>query len=159
MVAFESPVDFGLPEEVAPEGGGIPDIRKVTRISKDAGIPCCMTGASALVWFGAGRVRWDSEICVPTEKMNQAVQLLKSDPHNRAYQPWEPELFQYGSLAHTSHDLAFVVSLSDSKFIHLMILTLTFMTWIEVRLVFPIRNLNHLRRVSWTRKEDQIFLI
>ncbi|KAB8209896.1 hypothetical protein BDV34DRAFT_210038 [Aspergillus parasiticus] len=76
MVAFESPVDFGLPGEVAPEGGGIPDIRKVTRISKDAGIPCCMTGASALVWFGAGRVRWDSEICVPTEKMNQAVQLL-----------------------------------------------------------------------------------
>ncbi|PIG80770.1 hypothetical protein AARAC_010655 [Aspergillus arachidicola] len=101
MVAFESPVDSLLPGEVAPEGGGIPDIRKVTRILEDEGIPCCMTGASALVWFGAGRVRWDWEICVPTEKMNQAIQLLKSEPMTKVYQPWEPELFQYGSLAHT----------------------------------------------------------
>ncbi|KAE8330033.1 hypothetical protein BDV39DRAFT_213505 [Aspergillus sergii] len=94
MVAFESLVDFGLPGEVAPEGGGIPDIRKVTRILEDAGIPCCMTGASALVLFGLG------DIC-PHGEMNQAVQLLKSDPHDKVYHPWEPELFQYGNLAHT----------------------------------------------------------
>lgn len=58
MVVFESPVDFGLPDDTLPERSGVLDIRKVTRIFEEADIPCCMGGASALVWFGAWRVRW-----------------------------------------------------------------------------------------------------
>lgn len=33
--------------------------------------------------------------------MNQAVQLLKSEPHNEVYQPWKAEIFQPGALTHT----------------------------------------------------------
>ncbi|PLB51558.1 hypothetical protein P170DRAFT_461770 [Aspergillus steynii IBT 23096] len=101
MAVTESPVDFGLPGDTIPERCGVREIRDVTRILEDAGIPCCMAGASALVWFGAWRVRCDFEICVPTEKVSQAVELLKSDPHDKVYQPWKPENFQPGALTHT----------------------------------------------------------
>ncbi|KAL4917281.1 hypothetical protein BDW62DRAFT_87128 [Aspergillus aurantiobrunneus] len=101
MAVSESPVIFGVPGDAQPESGCIPDIRKIIRIFEDAGIPCCMAGTSALVWFGAWRLRCDWEICVLTEKMSEAVELLKSDPHDKTYQPWMAESFFPGSLAHT----------------------------------------------------------
>ena len=57
MVAVEySVAEFGLPGDRIPENDTV-DIRKVLCIFENAGIPCCMSGVSALVWFGAGRVR------------------------------------------------------------------------------------------------------
>ncbi|KAL4903628.1 hypothetical protein BDW74DRAFT_179622 [Aspergillus multicolor] len=101
MAALVSPVGFGLLGDKYPENGGVTDIRQVTRILEDAGIPCCMTGASALNWFGASRIRPSWEICVPTDKVNDAVQLFLSAPHNKIYMPWKPETPQPGSLTHT----------------------------------------------------------
>lgn len=56
---FEARMDFGLPGDViTSEGGnGASDILKVVSIFEGAGITCCMVGAGALIWFGAGRVR------------------------------------------------------------------------------------------------------
>lgn len=55
----EARLDFGLPgDAIASEAGaGATDILKVIKILEDAGITCCVAGAGALIWFGAGRVR------------------------------------------------------------------------------------------------------
>jgi hypothetical protein len=59
---FIARADFGSPDDAyASEGGyGTSDILKVVNILENSGITCCMTGISALKWFGAGRVRWVS---------------------------------------------------------------------------------------------------
>ncbi|KAE8316493.1 hypothetical protein BDV41DRAFT_562130 [Aspergillus transmontanensis] len=62
-------------------GYGTDDTLAVTQVLEQHGIPCCLVGVAALVFYGAGRVRDDWEICVLTELMDQAAELLQSEPY------------------------------------------------------------------------------
>lgn len=45
-------------DECASNGGyGTDDTLAVTRVLEEHGIPCCLVGIAALVFYGAGRVR------------------------------------------------------------------------------------------------------
>jgi hypothetical protein len=48
---------YGFPDDKSPEKNGALAILKVASILNDAGIQCCMTGTSALIFFGAARGR------------------------------------------------------------------------------------------------------
>ncbi|KAH9207634.1 hypothetical protein DL95DRAFT_527787 [Leptodontidium sp. 2 PMI_412] len=103
-------------------GHGTIEARQVTLILEDAGIPCCVCGVGALMYYGAGR---DWEICVPSELKERAEVLLKSDEYTDVYislPPW-PYL-EPGSLSHTytrfkSTGVSFYFVLVPSKDIHL----------------------------------------
>lgn len=58
---------------------------KLTRILEEAGINCCFCGVSALVYYGAERVRIEWELCIPTELMPKAESLLKTGRFAEAY--------------------------------------------------------------------------
>lgn len=102
-------------ERASNNGYGTDDTLVVTQVLEQHGIPCCLVGVAALVFYGAGRVRdvshfnlgalspyyfcsyrglhetKDWEICVPTELVNQAAELLQSEPHAAQYRlvkPW-----------------------------------------------------------------------
>lgn len=91
-------------EEASNRGHGTDDTLVVTRILEEHGIPCCLVGISALVFYGAGRVRDDWEICIPTELVDKAANLLQSEPYTAQYRlihPW-PHYDPF-SLIHTYH--------------------------------------------------------
>ncbi|KAJ9414865.1 hypothetical protein QL093DRAFT_2449536 [Fusarium oxysporum] len=116
-------------EKPASNGGrGTDDALTVTRILEASDIPCCLVGISALIFYGAARVRpvcvlqflvfaWptnrladsfapvhqDWEICIPTELVGKAVQLLQSEPHSAYYDLVEPWPCPSTSLLHTYH--------------------------------------------------------
>ncbi|KUI58413.1 hypothetical protein VP1G_05713 [Cytospora mali] len=77
--------------EASNRGHGTDDTLRVTQILEEHGIPCCLVGISALMFYGAGRVRDDWEICVPTELVSKASELLLSPPYDTKYRllkPW-----------------------------------------------------------------------
>ncbi|PYI19446.1 hypothetical protein BO99DRAFT_458922 [Aspergillus violaceofuscus CBS 115571] len=83
-------------------GYGTDDTLAVTRVLEQHGIPCCLVGVAALVFYGAGRVREDWEICVPTERVAQAAELLQSPPYAAQYRPVTPwPYYSPCSLIHT----------------------------------------------------------
>ncbi|KAL1967539.1 hypothetical protein VTN77DRAFT_3054 [Rasamsonia byssochlamydoides] len=95
--------DFGSPgDALASDGGyGTPDILKVIKIFKSSGITCCLAGISALIYYGAGRVRLNWETFVPAEKLEEASGILRSEPYNQIYEPYRPARVQLYSLHHT----------------------------------------------------------
>ncbi|KAH7200914.1 hypothetical protein BKA60DRAFT_582231 [Fusarium oxysporum] len=91
-------------EKPASNGGrGTDDALTVTRILEASDIPCCLVGISALIFYGAARVRPDWEICIPTKLVGKAVQLLQSEPHSAYYDLVEPWPYPSTSLLHTYH--------------------------------------------------------
>ncbi|KAF5551070.1 hypothetical protein FMEXI_3553 [Fusarium mexicanum] len=84
-------------------GHGTDDALAVTRILEAADIPCCMVGTSALIFYGAARVRNDWEICVPAHLIDKAVALLQSEPHSATYHVAKPWDTPSSSLIHTWH--------------------------------------------------------
>ncbi|CVL07742.1 hypothetical protein LB506_012689 [Fusarium annulatum] len=84
-------------------GRGTDDALTVTRILEAADIPCCIVGTSALIFYGAARVRHHWEICVPTHLVDKAVALLQSEPHSATYHLAEPWDTPSSSLLHTWH--------------------------------------------------------
>ncbi|KAI0977590.1 hypothetical protein F4678DRAFT_413517 [Xylaria arbuscula] len=94
--------DWVETEERASNGGhGTDDALGVTKILEESGITCCIVGISALIFYGADRLRPDWEICVPTDLVDKAADILKSEPHSRAYGLVEPWAFPTVSLLHT----------------------------------------------------------
>ncbi|KKZ59964.1 hypothetical protein EMCG_00804 [[Emmonsia] crescens] len=92
---------LGLPGDASPStGGGTREVLEITKILEDAGICCCLVRVSALKYYGAGRVRHDWEICVPTHLVEKAAQIFKSE-HSQIYQTYPPDRLQSGSLLHT----------------------------------------------------------
>ncbi|KAM5347241.1 hypothetical protein ACJ41O_010246 [Fusarium nematophilum] len=83
--------------------GGADDALRVTKLLEESGIPCCLVGISALIFYGADRVRPDWEICVPTELVDKAAQLLQSEPLSTDYCLVEPWAYPSTSLLHTYH--------------------------------------------------------
>ncbi|KAM5374313.1 hypothetical protein ACJZ2D_006486 [Fusarium nematophilum] len=83
-------------------GHGTIEALQLSRTLEEADIPCCFCGVSALIYYGAGRVRDHWEVCIPTELMKKAEALLKSDSCADIYLsiPLNP-IPQPQSLAHT----------------------------------------------------------
>ncbi|KAK2867968.1 hypothetical protein FQN49_003286 [Arthroderma sp. PD_2] len=78
-------------EDASNRGHGTDDTLAVTQALEEHGIPCCLVGISALVFYGAGRVRNDWEVFVPTELVDKASELLQSAPYAARYRrikPW-----------------------------------------------------------------------
>ncbi|KAI1423792.1 hypothetical protein F5Y12DRAFT_715909 [Xylaria sp. FL1777] len=97
------PVPLELDDEkpASNHGHGTDDAHGVTKILEDANITCCLVGISALIFYGAVRGRPDWEICVPTDLVDKAAELLQSEPHSNAYSLVEPWGFPSQSLLHT----------------------------------------------------------
>ncbi|KAM0426397.1 hypothetical protein ACHAPT_008443 [Fusarium lateritium] len=57
---------------------------EVIKLLKAAGIPACIVDVNALRYYGAGRVTWEWDICVPTHQLEDAEQMFKS---NDLYEP------------------------------------------------------------------------
>ena len=62
------PVSMDLPMEddiASCRGHGTLEILEVTKILEAQGIPCCLVGVSALMYYGAGRGRhvWEKALC------------------------------------------------------------------------------------------------
>ena len=47
-----------FPDDKQPSWHGTIEARQVTRILEKAGIPCCIGGIGALIYYGAARVKW-----------------------------------------------------------------------------------------------------
>ncbi|KZM19283.1 hypothetical protein ST47_g9573 [Ascochyta rabiei] len=77
-------------------GHGTLEIRDVTKVLEQNQIPCCVVGVSALMFYGVPR-KW--EICIPTEKVKEAVDILRK--RNEYIQTNEKRIPQPMSLAHT----------------------------------------------------------
>ncbi|KAI1996044.1 hypothetical protein LOZ53_001280 [Ophidiomyces ophidiicola] len=91
-------------EDASNRGHGTDDTLDVTRILEGHGIPCCLVGIAALVFYGAGRLRDDWEICVPTDLVPKAAEILQSEPYSAKYRlvkRW-PD-YEPLSLIHTYH--------------------------------------------------------
>ncbi|KAJ5263256.1 hypothetical protein N7478_010861 [Penicillium angulare] len=96
-------------------GHGTDDTLAVTRILEQYGIPCFLVGTAALVFNGTDRVRMlkvirlvsqDREICVPTELVSQAAEILQSEPYAAQYRLIKPWPHYYSlSLYHMYHRL------------------------------------------------------
>ncbi|KAJ5112377.1 hypothetical protein N7532_000422 [Penicillium argentinense] len=92
------------PDQVPSCGGhGTLEILEVTRFLEAHGIECCVVGVSALIFYGAGRVRDEWELCVPDDKVREAVSLLASGSLDRIH-PVPPLAIPHpSSLSHTYH--------------------------------------------------------
>ncbi|KAI1389322.1 uncharacterized protein F4822DRAFT_196893 [Hypoxylon trugodes] len=82
-------------------GRGIIEVLDVIKILEDAGIACCVTGAHALLYYGAKLVPVDWEVCVPNEDFKKASAMFTSNPLSDIYEPWTKILPQVRSLIHT----------------------------------------------------------
>ena len=101
-------------------GHGTLEILKVTQVLEGHDIPCCLTGTSALIYYGADRTRnvrfsdllplgshplilqQDWEVCVSTEQLESASLLLQSDLYQTDYSRVDPSpVIQLRSLLHT----------------------------------------------------------
>ncbi|KAK4236618.1 hypothetical protein C8A03DRAFT_45417 [Achaetomium macrosporum] len=82
-------------------GRGVDEAFGVIHALEDHGIPCCVVGAKALVYYGAHRVPMNWEICVPTDSFEEAKTLFISSPLNETYELWHSVQPQVGSLIHT----------------------------------------------------------
>ncbi|KAG7405410.1 hypothetical protein Forpe1208_v014876 [Fusarium oxysporum f. sp. rapae] len=143
---FKAPSESQYEKRASNGGRGTDDTLAVTRILEASDIPCCLVGISALIFYGAARVRpvcvlhftWlanstadsfvaihqDWEICVPTEFVTKAAQLLQSEPHSSCYALVERWPYPSTSLIHTYHrfkakDANFYFILIPSQDIHI----------------------------------------
>jgi len=111
---------LGKPGE-ADCGRGVDEALGVMNVLQAQGIPSCVVGAKALVYYGAHRVPMVSrchaskftrfmrtlilaqswEICVPTDSFGRAKTLLTSSPLSDKYELWHAMMPQPGSLVHT----------------------------------------------------------
>jgi hypothetical protein len=107
---------FGSPGDKYPDSDNSEVLGVITAL-QGAGIPCCIVGTAALIYYGAGRVTdvscasssvpailtltQDWTICVPNEKLDSASSLLKSEPFSNLYEPCAPRAVQPYSLLHT----------------------------------------------------------
>ncbi|KAK3899743.1 hypothetical protein C8A05DRAFT_17864 [Staphylotrichum tortipilum] len=82
-------------------GRGVGEALDVIRALEAHGIPCCVAGVKALVYYGAHRVPMNWEICVPTDSIERAKGLLASTPLSDKYELWHPVMPDVHSLAHT----------------------------------------------------------
>ncbi|KAI0004404.1 hypothetical protein F4779DRAFT_74419 [Xylariaceae sp. FL0662B] len=82
-------------------GRGIVEVLDIIKILEDAGICCCVTGAYALLYYGAKLAPTDWEICVPDHCFDKVLAMLNSEPLNNVYEPWIKILPQVRSLLHT----------------------------------------------------------
>ncbi|PVH73495.1 hypothetical protein DL98DRAFT_431233 [Cadophora sp. DSE1049] len=95
-------MEASQPDAAPGSGGhGTLEILGVIKLFEDNGIACCVIGTSALKYFGAWRIRHDWELCVPTELLEKASSLLRSDPHDTIFEPAKHERPQIRSLIHT----------------------------------------------------------
>ncbi|POR33450.1 Uncharacterized protein TPAR_06371 [Tolypocladium paradoxum] len=76
-------------------------ILQITRTLENCGIPCCICGVGALIYYGAGRVKATWEIRVPTDLIEKAASILKSQEYANFYIANPPPLPQPASLIHT----------------------------------------------------------
>ncbi|KAH6850468.1 hypothetical protein B0I37DRAFT_114946 [Chaetomium sp. MPI-CAGE-AT-0009] len=79
-------------------GLGVPEVLHVIQTLERGGIPSCVTGAKALVYYGAGRVAQDWEIAVPGQLFDQAKVFFA---HSHDYEMLKPTMSQPKSLIHT----------------------------------------------------------
>ncbi|KAK4098370.1 hypothetical protein N658DRAFT_561083 [Parathielavia hyrcaniae] len=93
-------LDLGKPGD-ADCGRGVDETLDVIAALEGLGIPCCVVGTKALVYYGAHRVPPTWEICVPTDSFDRATELLASPPLNDKYEVWHPVPPVPGSLQHT----------------------------------------------------------
>ncbi|KAF7717318.1 Uncharacterized protein PECH_004112 [Penicillium ucsense] len=93
------------PDEVPSCGGhGTLEILSVTRFLEEHGIECCLVGVSALIYYGAGRVRDEWDLCVPDTKITEAAALLSSKLISDQIHPVPPHSTSHPfSLSHTYH--------------------------------------------------------
>ncbi|KAJ5673756.1 hypothetical protein N7462_009195 [Penicillium macrosclerotiorum] len=93
------------PGEVPSCGGhGTLEILAVTRFLESRGIECCIVGVSALIFYGAGRVRDEWELCVPDNRVDEVAALLSSDLMADQIHPMPPHSISHPfSLSHTYH--------------------------------------------------------
>lgn len=78
------------------------EAKEVIRILEDAGIISCICGVGALMFYGAGRVSSNREICVPSQLKERAEALLKSEKYASSYISLPPWPFpSSASLSHT----------------------------------------------------------
>ncbi|KAI9732270.1 MAG: hypothetical protein M1818_007589 [Claussenomyces sp. TS43310] len=82
-------------------GHGTLEILRLIRVLEENGACCCVTGTSALIYYGADRHRNAWEICLPTEQLEDAKRLLMSPPYKHEYTLIRtPSVTQPQSLAH-----------------------------------------------------------
>ncbi|KAJ4302019.1 hypothetical protein N0V88_002152 [Collariella sp. IMI 366227] len=79
-------------------GHGTSEVVKVIQDLESQGIPSCITGARALVYYGVGKVPQDWEVAVPDELFEKATTLFV---HSLDYKTLEPATPQPKSLVHT----------------------------------------------------------
>ncbi|KAL9089054.1 MAG: hypothetical protein Q9165_005867 [Trypethelium subeluteriae] len=113
----------GLPgdAQASCDGKGTLEAIEVIKELESAGIPCCLVGISALIYYGAGRVRvvrtkvhssvkdksiltfqlQDWEVCVPTDLHDRAKAIFRTEFKSGIYDPFPPGHVQVGSLHHT----------------------------------------------------------
>ncbi|KAJ5902849.1 hypothetical protein N7495_003377 [Penicillium taxi] len=93
------------PSEVPSSGGhGTLEILEVTRYLETHGVECCIVAVSALIFYGAGRTRDEWDLCVPDDKLNEAVSLLTSEYMQTKIRTEPPNpIPQPSSLSHTYH--------------------------------------------------------
>ncbi|KAI9837595.1 MAG: hypothetical protein M1819_007246 [Sarea resinae] len=86
--AFSDESVQGYMTDEEPKLGGVSEIKEAVDILQAAEIPCCLVAESALIYYGAHRIRHDWHICVPTEHLEKAADLFRSKPQH--YEPFRP---------------------------------------------------------------------
>ncbi|KAF2807510.1 uncharacterized protein BDZ99DRAFT_392496 [Mytilinidion resinicola] len=76
------------------------EVIQIIQIFEKHRIICCLVGVSALVFYGAERIQHDWEICIPSDRVKDAVSLL-SNEFVSMYTPAQRRLPQPASLSHT----------------------------------------------------------
>ncbi|KAM5506914.1 hypothetical protein McanMca71_001819 [Microsporum canis] len=75
-------------EEASNGGHGTDNTLAVTQALEEHDIPCCLVGISALIFYGADRVR---PVRIPNPHLDKATELLQSRPYAERYRlvkPW-----------------------------------------------------------------------
>ncbi|KAI1332771.1 hypothetical protein F5Y16DRAFT_394079 [Xylariaceae sp. FL0255] len=107
-------------KEASDEGHGTEEALQITKVLEDANITCCCVRISALIFYGAERLRpvcqlgllllkmssltihimQDWEICVPTDLVDKAAEVLQSESLSNEYCLVDPWAFPTTSLLH-----------------------------------------------------------
>ncbi|CAD6569953.1 MAG: hypothetical protein ASARMPRED_003330 [Alectoria sarmentosa] len=90
---------IGFPSDIRPSRHGVKEMLEVISILEDASIPCCVVAEAALIYFGAGRMMDEWNICVPTEMVVLATDALQA--HSDRFYPFRPSaMYRPGSAKH-----------------------------------------------------------
>ncbi|KAK7422970.1 hypothetical protein QQX98_001260 [Neonectria punicea] len=66
------------------------ETRQVIALLKAAGIPGCVVDVNALRYYGAGRVTWEWDVCVPAHQHEDAKQIFDNDELYERVKPPPP---------------------------------------------------------------------